>query len=124
MKHKLKEMDIKGVRVSSCGLYASEGSKISKNSFEALKRFDIRFYGFKSKKITYKILRQSDYVICMTEGHKKLLEGYDNVYTVSELGEVPEIGDPYGKDLSAYLNVAFALDTACDRIIEKLRLGE
>ena len=42
LKAKLKEANVKNVRVSSAGLMAEEGHKISKNSAAALKLMDLK----------------------------------------------------------------------------------
>ena len=42
LKQKLKWAGITNVRVSSAGIYATDGQKISKNSFEALKLLGIK----------------------------------------------------------------------------------
>ena len=67
LKHKLKLAGIKGVKVSSAGLCANEGDKISKNSALALKQLGIKSYSFKSKQLTPVMLLKTDLTVCMTK---------------------------------------------------------
>ena len=124
LKNKIKLAGITGVRVSSAGLSANDGDKISKNSFLALKQLGYKGYGFKSKKASAMLLLKSDYVICMTEGHKACIQQFPNVYTINEITGVGNIPDPYGGDLSEYIITSHKLEDACNIIIEKLTINK
>ena len=84
LRWKLKLADVKGVRVSSAGLHADDGAKMSKNSFIALKRLGIKGYGFKSKCLSIDMMKNYTAIICMTDSHKRYLNGFKNVYTISK----------------------------------------
>ena len=56
MKSKIKKAGISDVRVSSAGLSATAGAKMSENSFKALKELGYKPYGF--NKETYAIGRR------------------------------------------------------------------
>ena len=120
LKNKIKLAGIKGVKVSSAGLSANEGEKMSKNSSLALKQLGYRGYAFKSKQANAMVILKSDYVICMTEGHKACIQNFPSVYTVNEITGVGEIPDPYGGDLSEYIKTSHKLEDACNIMIEKL----
>ena len=120
LKNKIKLADIKGVRVASAGLSAVNGEKMSKNSFIALKQLGYKGYGFKSKKADAMTILKSDYVICMTMGHKAYIQNFPNVYSIDEITGVGEIPDPYGGDLTEYIKTSHKIEDACNIIIEKL----
>ncbi len=120
LKNKIKLAGIKGVRVSSAGLSAVEGDKMSKNSMLALKQLGYKGYGFKSKKASAMVLLKSDYILCMTEAHKACIQNFPGVYTVNEITGVGDIPDPYGGDLTEYIKTSHKLEDACNIIIEKL----
>lgn len=124
LKNKIKAMGIQGVRVSSAGLNTSDGLKMSKNSFEALKLMGYKGYGFKSKQITIDIIKKSDIIICMTASHKHALCSIPNVYTIDEITGVGEIFDPYGGNINVYIKTSHQLEDACNIITEKILNGQ
>ena len=79
LKKKLKDAGIVGIRVSSAGLSAQAGAKISENSAAALKKLGYRVGAFKSKMVTPNMLKRCELVICMTTEHKRYLKGFERV---------------------------------------------
>lgn len=124
LKSKLKLAGVKGVRVSSAGIAASDGEKMSKNSAIALKQLGIKAGAFKSKKLTMQMLKKNDLVVCMTNRHKNVLAGLGNVCTVKDITGLPDITDPYGGDLSVYVKTSHQLEDACNVILEKILQNE
>ena len=120
LKNKIKLAGIKGVRVSSAGLNTEDGLKMSKNSFEALKKLGYKPYGFKSKQLTQEMLDKCDMVITMTATHKMMLAGTKNVYTIGEATGLSDVLDPYGRDLSVYVSVSHQIEDACNVIISEI----
>ena len=120
MKNKIKSAGITDVRVTSAGLSAQTGAKMSENSFKALKALGLKPYGFKSKPLTKKLLFTADVIICMTSEHKRYLSGYENVVTVSELTGLEDVPDPYGGSLEIYKATSRHLDDACEIILSKI----
>ena len=120
MKDLLKQAGIKDVRVSSAGISAFDGDKMSKNSAFALKKLGIKPYGFKSKKLTVKMIEKSTIVLCMTVSHKSVLTGFSNVYTLSEAVGCEDIPDPFGQNEQVYLETAKILQSACAKIVEEI----
>ncbi len=120
LKTKLKLAGIKGVKVSSAGLTAASGDKMSKNSRDALKKLGYKPAGFKSRPATGALLIKSDAVICMTAEHKSRISNFPCVYTVDELTGLGDVSDPYGKDLNAYVKTSHQLEDACNIILEKI----
>ncbi len=120
LKSKLKLADVSGVRVSSAGLSAIDGDKMSQNSKRALKQLGYKVGTFKSKKLTLDLVMKYDVIICMTRAHKECINVFENVYTVSEITGLPDIIDPYGGDLSVYIKTSHQLEDACNIILNKI----
>ena len=120
LKNKLKLAEVKGIRVSSAGLNAIDGAKISPNSQKALKQLGIKSYAFRSKFLTPEMCKKADLIICMTSMHKAVLAEYKNAFTIAELTGLGDIPDPYGRDLMTYIRTSHAIIDACDIILEKL----
>jgi protein-tyrosine phosphatase len=120
LKHKLKLAGIKGVKVSSAGLCANEGDKISKNSALALKQLGIKSYSFKSKQLTPVMLLKTDLTVCMTKEHKRGISNFPGVYAVSEFTSQKDVLDPYGMDISAYLQTSHEIEDVCNEILNKI----
>ena len=120
LKNKLKLAGVDDVRVSSAGLSAVEGSKMSKNSASALKQLGYKPYGFKSKQLTRKMVEKADLVLCMTGTHKAYLTGYKNVFTIKEVVGGMDVLDPYGRELSIYVQVSHQLEDACNILLNEI----
>ncbi len=120
LKNKIKLAGILDVKVSSAGISANDGDKISENSFLALKKLGYKPYGFKSKKLTAKMINKSDIVICMTREHKKYLSGFNNVYSVSEVTDYNDVFDPFGQDINAYIKASLQLEDICNEILYRI----
>lgn len=119
LKNKLKLAGVKGYRVSSAGLAATDGEKMSKNSAAALKKLGYKPYGFKSKRATGEILIKSDIIICMTEEHKRAIGNFPGVYSVADFTG-RDIPDPYGGDINVYVRTSHEIEDVCNIILEKL----
>ena len=117
LKNKLKLAGIKGVMVTSAGTTAIDGEKMSKNSAQALKKLGYKPYGFKSKRLTAALLLKSDLTVCMTTAHKIGISNFPDVYSVSELTGKRDVSDPYGGDLSVYLQTLYEIEDLCNEIV-------
>ncbi len=120
LKSKLKLEGVLDVKVKSAGLSTLDGQKMSKNSFTALKLMGYKPYGFKSKQLTKQMLMKSDLILCMTQNHKQMLNGFKNVYTIDEITGIGEILDPYGGNINVYIKTSHQLEDACNIILEKI----
>ncbi len=120
LKNKLKLAGVTGVKVSSAGILANAGEKMSKNSALALKQLGYKPYGFKSKTLDIDLIMKYDVIICMTKSHKAQLNVFKNVYTISELTGLGDISDPYGGDLSVYVKVSHQLEDACNILLNQI----
>ncbi len=120
LRNKLKLVGILDVKVRSAGLSTFDGQKMSKNSFTALKLMGYKAYGFKSRQLTKQMLEKSDLVLCMTQNHKQMLNGFNNVYTIDEVTGIGEVMDPYGGNINAYIKTSHQLEDACNIILENI----
>ena len=120
MKNKIKGAGFTDIRVTSAGLAAITGTKMSENSFKALKSLGLKPYGFKSKQLTKKMVLSADVIICMTAEHKKVLTGFPNVRTIGELSGLGDIVDPYGGSLDIYMETSRQINDACEVILQKI----
>ncbi len=120
LKNKLKLAGVTGVKVSSAGILATDGEKMSQNSIKALKLLGYKTHGFKSKKLDLDLIMKYDVIICMTASHKQRLCVFENVYTLSELTGLGDIIDPYGGDLSVYVKTSHQLEDACNMLLNEI----
>lgn len=120
LRQKLKWAGIKGIAVSSAGIGAVDGEKMSPNAFLALKQLGITCYSFRSRRLTEKILSRSDLVITMTETQKKSLSRKDCVYTAPEIAGGQEIKDPFGGSQEEYIRVSHELERVCNVLLQKM----
>lgn len=124
LKDKIKRANVTGIRVSSAGISTENGLKMSKNSAAALRKFKINPYNFRSKILTKKLVENADMVICMTTAHKEYLQGFKNVYTISELTGIGDIMDPFGYGAEVYEETLRQIDVACEIIIKKILIAK
>jgi len=118
LKSKLKDKKIEA-EVSSAGIFANDGDAMSLFTEEALKEKNIPIDEFKSRKINDKIIKNCDYIFCMTKRQKEFLPA-ENVYVLGEFTKESDVSDPFGGDKETYLAVFNQLNTMCDKICELL----
>lgn len=111
------------VFIESAGIFAGEGDSASDNAIEALKQYSIDLSGHRTQPVTEDLLKQSDLILTMTEGHKKLIEplASGKVFTLLEYaGSDGDISDPFGGDLEEYEETAKEIYDALVDVAEKL----
>lgn len=117
VKKKLKERKLDGeFTVTSAGIYAQPGAPMSKNAAAALAQLGYPVKAHKAKPLRPALIKSAHMIVCMTAGHKARIES-DRAYTVASLTGGPEVGDPFGQDVEAYLAVARYLAYAADDIV-------
>lgn len=110
-----KAQQFKGYfNVHSFGMAAVDGTPVSANAVTAMEKFGIDITAHKAQKISAKIVKDSDYIFCLSH------EQYDIMLAVE-----PEktfllgggIEDPYGMDQSVYDKCAGEISSAIDEIL-------
>ena len=117
-RSEIKKRKIKFVDTASAGIFAEGSSCISEHSAQCLTELGIDFSKFKPRQLKHKMIENSYLVICMTDGQKELLNGFSNVYSISEIAGF-EIPDPYGGSIEVYKRTAEMIEKAVKIIIMK-----
>ena len=102
LKDLLSQEGITDVKVSSAGLAVRNGDTICENAKQTLKNNGIEVETFESRQITEGMIDDSDLVLCMTQNHKRFLPQMDKIVTLGQVVDMPDVGDPFGYDLSIY----------------------
>ena len=112
-KRKLSRYD-----VSSAGLSAQEGDKMSENAVGALKALKVALKKpIAAKQLTVEMCENADFIVCMTESHKHALGEFGKkAKAVGEITGGYDVPDPYGGDLDLYIKTAEYLMYACEDI--------
>ena len=97
------------IEVESAGVFAMDGSDVSKNAVSALKMLNIDISNHKSKSVTKEIVDQADLILTMSSSHRDTLAiNYPHIKNkVFMLNEYAfnvdrDIQDPFGRDLYNY----------------------
>ena len=117
-RSEIKKRKIKFVDTASAGIFAEGSSCISERSAQCLTELGIDFSKFKPRQLKHKMIENSYLVICMTDGQKELLNGFSNVYSISEIAGF-EIPDPYGGSIEVYKRTAEMIEKAVKIVITK-----
>lgn len=125
LNHLCKDGEIKA---SSCGIYAVENSKASRNSVATLMReINVDISGRKAVQLRKEHLENADYVFAMTKGIRDLLRNYfpesaNKIFTINEFaGLEGDVSDPYGSDAEAYKNTFDQLNESIQLILKRLK---
>lgn len=104
--------------VTSAGLYAKRGDKLSEAAHETLDEFGIKHdKERKARPFTLQMADDSDAVFAMTENHARLCGDVENVYSFDSVtGRA--VDDPYGGDAESYRKTAKQIYAAFDAILE------
>ena len=100
------------------GIFAEGSSCISEHSAQCLTKLNIDFSKFQPRQLKHKMIENAYLVFCMTDGQKELLNGFENVYSISEVAGF-QIPDPYGGTLQDYERTAALIRKAVCIIIDK-----
>ena len=102
LKDLLAKEGVTDVKVSSAGLAVRAGDTICANAKQTLKNNGIEVDEFESRQITEGMIEGSDLVLCMTQSHKRYLPQIDKIVTLGQVVDMPDVGDPFGYDLTVY----------------------
>ncbi len=118
----LKDRGIENVTCSSCGIYAFPGDSATPEAVDAVKKMGVDISSHRSSKLTLYNIDETDWFICMSEGHKSALESVGCEKKITLLGD--GISDPYGGDGEVYnkcaLEIKENLEIIADLIIMKI----
>ena len=112
---------LRSLQVTSAGVAAREGDRVSENSVIALKKVGLDISGHTSRPLTQQMLDDAALVLCMTESHRAMIRFQaqpppKNLFLFREFmpqrGD-KEIGDPYGGPLKIY-------EAARDEMVEAI----
>lgn len=101
-----------GVKVSSAGIFADEGCAGSAMAEEVLYvEYDIDGRSHRAQALTYDKAKDTDLVLCMTEGHKlSILRCFPDlaskVFTLAEYGGGQDVQDPFAGSYMTYSRCA------------------
>ena len=102
LKDLLAKEGVTDVKVSSAGLAVRAGDTICANAKQTLKNNGIEVDEFESRQITEGMIEGNDLVLCMTQSHKRYLPQMDKIVTLGQVVDMPDVGDPFGYDLTVY----------------------
>ncbi len=104
--------------VSSAGLYAERGSKISDNAVAALDFLGVKNNRErKAKTFTVQMSLDADLIVAMTDRHAAECGDGDNIMSFDDFGSA--IYDPYGGPLQLYIDCAVKMRDCFDGILRE-----
>gem|GEM_PF-1456912 len=120
----LRKDGIKNIRVDSCGLQPNSGDPLSPLAVKALAKFGVKNVRHKAKALSRELYDKADILICMTEGHKRLIIGAENgaeITTVARIADGSDVSDPWGGSFESYIKTAEHLEYACADILKYVK---
>ncbi len=120
---------LKSWTVSSAGVAAREGDRVSENSVTALKKVGLDIKAHSSRPLDRELIDEATVILCMTESHRAMIQFHfdpvpRHVYLFREFmprAADKEIGDPYGGSLSEYEACRDEMVEAIPTLIEFLK---
>ena len=118
-----------GIQVASAGTSAPQGQTASAHSVEALRRLGIDISSHRSQPLTARLAAEATHIFAMTRGHLEAIaalhpEAASKARLVCEftpeLRSKPEVPDPIGLGLDAYLHCRDTLRKALPGILKLL----
>jgi protein-tyrosine phosphatase len=106
----------RGWRVSSAGVWTTEGRRASAFAVEEMAQREIDLRAHRSRSVTREMMAEADLVLAMTRNHVDALSaafpGHTHkVYLLSEMvGQTYDIYDPYGGTRMEYAYIAKELE--------------
>ena len=127
----LKNKNLEGIEVRSAGIYAMEGSPMSRNANTVLSQENI-MHNHKSSIFNEQDVAWADLILTMTATHKEMVlrfseEAQGKTYTLMEYAMSQngvDIQDPFGGDVSVYQQTFEQLNEAINNLEKKLTLEE
>lgn len=116
------------VTVRSAGTYGLHGHQAEPNAVSAMAQWGIDISPHRARLLTRDLIRQADLILTMENAHLEAVRGLSlfskpNAKLLSYFGSPdfePEIGDPYGRPLKAYLKCLKTLHPCINGLIRWL----
>jgi protein-tyrosine-phosphatase len=120
---------LRSLKVTSAGVAARSGDRVSENSVIALRKVGLDIAGHLSRPLTQQMLDEALLVLCMTESHRVMIQLQAdpeprNLFLFREF--MPrladkEIGDPFGGPLKVYESARDELVEAIPSLLEFIK---
>lgn len=127
LKDMLEKKGIQNIKVESAGIAAYPNEKASPLAQQVMEEQGIEMLDHRSKQVQVDLLKESDLILTMTEGHKNaVLSGepsvWNKIFTLNEyVGmEGKDITDPYGLSKQEYQITSQEISKALVKLIDKL----
>ena len=120
---------LRSLRVTSAGVAARSGDRVSEKSVVALRKVGLDISGHISQPLTQQMLDGAQLVLCMTESHRAMIQLQaepvpQHLYLFREFmpqrGD-KEIGDPFGGPLKVYESARDELVEAIPSLLEFIK---
>ena len=115
----LKQNNIIGFKVVSCGINVQPNSNINPNVVQILKNYKINIKSRKAKKLTKSLINKTDLFITVTTNQKRFVPA-KNVFSLGELVGGEDVFDPYNMPMQAYVEMAKLVDEYIQILIGKM----
>ena len=118
----------KDIQVYSCGVFAQNGDKSTKEAIEVMKEYTINLENHRATNIRNSDIEQMDIILCATTAHKNnVVNMYPNleekIFTMKEYVEYPkndlDIKDPWGFDINTYRRCAKEIEDCIEKMMLK-----
>ena len=119
----------KDIQVYSCGVFAQNGDKSTKEAIEVMKEYGINLENHRATNIRNSDIEQMDIILCATTAHKNnVINIYPNleekIFTMKEYVEYPkndlDIKDPWGFDINTYRRCAKEIEDCIEKMMLQL----
>lgn len=142
LKEKLKQIDEKGIKVSSAGISAFEGESANENAIKVLESRGIDIKSHRAIQLTDDMIYQSDLILTMTISHKRIIADcvrnkidetfpfLRSCFTLKEFARKInrekenknnlDIADPYGMDYNVYEQSMLEIEIELNKIINNI----
>lgn len=125
----LKGRNLLNVDVKSAGIYAHEGSPMSKHAQQVLDQQQMT-HNHSSSSFTRQDAQWADLILTMTDAHKEMVlrlaeNVQGKVYTLKEYVDKEgsrDVQDPYGGNLTVYQQTYEELNNAITELEKKLKM--
>lgn len=120
------------VKVTSAGLYASNGETASPQAVQVMGKRGISLASHRSRRLTPKMINEAALILGMTDEHKQAVmmldaAASDKVFSLGEYVSKPgentwrQVPDPFGQSVDVYQQTAKALEIMLAQVVKKLK---